>query len=102
MSMYSVAFFTECLVPNLHFTSRFFNISPREAMSMDPQQRVALQVAYHALEDAGYVARGSPTYNPETFGCFIGASTNDYVQNLRKDIDVYYSTGKCLSLGGML
>ena len=33
----------------------FFRMSPREARSMDPQQRLLLHVAYHALENAGYV-----------------------------------------------
>ena len=60
---------------------------------MDPQQRILLQVAYQALEDSGYVPNSTRTFGMETFGCFIGAATLDYVQNLRNDIDVYYSTG---------
>ncbi|KZT25437.1 polyketide synthase [Neolentinus lepideus HHB14362 ss-1] len=75
------------------FDHKFFKISPREAKSMDPQQRVLLQVAYEALENAGYVANATPTFQQDTFGCYVGAATNDYVQNLREDIDVYYSTG---------
>lgn len=27
-------------------------------------------------------------------GCYVGVATNDYVDNLRDDIDVYYSTGE--------
>ncbi|KAF9483554.1 ketoacyl-synt-domain-containing protein [Pholiota conissans] len=75
------------------FDNKFFNISPREARSMDPQQRILLQVGYEALEDAGYVPNSSPTFNPDKLGCFIGAATHDYVHNLRNEIDVYYSTG---------
>ena len=60
---------------------------------MDPQQRILLQVAYQALEDSGYVPNSTRSFDTETFGCFIGAATLDYVQNLRNDIDVYYSTG---------
>lgn len=60
---------------------------------MDPQQRILLQVAYEALEDSGYVPNSTRSFNTETFGCFIGAATHDYDQNLRNDIDVYYSTG---------
>ncbi|KAJ7022589.1 putative polyketide synthase [Mycena alexandri] len=75
------------------FDNKFFNISPREAKSMDPQQRVLLHAAYEALEDSGYVPNATPTSRPEMFGCYMGVATGDYVQNLRDEIDVYYSTG---------
>ncbi|KZT07803.1 ketoacyl-synt-domain-containing protein [Laetiporus sulphureus 93-53] len=75
------------------FDHEFFRVSPREATSMDPQQRVLLHVAYHALENAGYVPHATPTFDPKTFATYVGVSTNDYVENLRDDIDVYYSTG---------
>ena len=76
------------------FDAAFFGISPREARSMDPQQRILLQTAYEALESAGYVPDATPTFMRDTFGCYIGAATNDYVQNLRHDIDVCYSPGR--------
>lgn len=43
------------------FDNEFFGISGREAAVMDPQQRIALEVAVEALDDAGigYRARGS-------------------------------------------
>ncbi|KAI5898805.1 ketoacyl-synt-domain-containing protein [Schizophyllum commune H4-8] len=75
------------------FDAAFFGISPREARSMDPQQRILLQTAYEALESAGYIPDATPTSLRETFGCYIGAATNDYVQNLRHEIDVCYSSG---------
>ncbi|TFK52663.1 polyketide synthase [Heliocybe sulcata] len=75
------------------FDHKFFKISPREAKSMDPQQRVLLHATYEALENAGYVANSTPTFQQDTFGCYVGVATGDYVQNLRNDIDVYYSTG---------
>ena len=49
--------------------------SPREAMFLDPQQRMLLEVAWEALEDGGQVPErlaGTPV------GVFIGISTNDY------------------------
>ncbi|KAH0578257.1 hypothetical protein H2248_004035 [Termitomyces sp. 'cryptogamus'] len=70
-----------------------FDNNPREAKSMDPQQRVLLHTAYEALEDSGYVPNSTATNRPESFGCYIGDSTHDYLQNLRDNIDVYYSPG---------
>jgi len=75
------------------FDNNFFNISPREAKSLDPQQRVLLQTAYSAIENAGYVADSTDTFSRENFGCYVGVATGDYVENLRNEIDVYYSTG---------
>jgi len=75
------------------FDHEFFNISPREARSMDPQMRILLHTAYEALEDSGYVSNASKSFNPATFGCYVGAATGDYVWNLRNNIDVYYSIG---------
>ncbi|KAJ5674340.1 type I iterative polyketide synthase [Penicillium maclennaniae] len=75
------------------FDNEVFGISRREAHSMDPQQRVMLQTAYRALEDAGYVPDSTPSFSRKTFGCFIGNATLDYTDNLRDRIDVYYSPG---------
>ncbi|KAI1324240.1 hypothetical protein F5Y16DRAFT_412155 [Xylariaceae sp. FL0255] len=75
------------------FDPAFFNISPREAKSMDPQQRLLLQASLEALEDSGYSPNSTPTFQEDTFGVFVGVATGDYVDNLRQDIDVYYSPG---------
>ncbi|KAL8846847.1 MAG: hypothetical protein Q9221_008076 [Calogaya cf. arnoldii] len=60
---------------------------------MDHQQRVLLQTAQAALDDAGYIPDSTPTFQRASIGCFIGAATEDYKANLRDDIDVFYSTG---------
>ncbi|WP_344185837.1 type I polyketide synthase, partial [Streptantibioticus ferralitis] len=57
------------------FDAGFFGISPREALSMDPQQRLVLEVAWEALEHAGIdpaTLAASPT------GVFIGSYHSGY------------------------
>ena len=48
------------------FDAAFFEYSPKEAVLMDPQQRILLEVAWEAFEDAGY-RPGGPV------GVFVGA-----------------------------
>ena len=53
------------------FDPLFFNISPREAMAMDPAQRIVLEQAYSALEDAGY---NPSTLRRKSVGTVIGTA----------------------------
>src|SRR5699024_4043249 len=57
------------------FDAEFFGMSPREAEMVDPQQRLALELTWEALEHARIPAsdlKGRPV------GVFLGSSANDY------------------------
>ncbi|TMR02600.1 acyltransferase domain-containing protein [Actinomadura soli] len=78
------------------FEPAVFGISPREALGMDPQQRLALEVAWEALERAGQAPdrlAGTRT------GVFMGLSTTDYVRMRQsegdiRDVDAYQLIGE--------
>ncbi len=82
------------------FDPQLFGISPREAASMDPQQRMLLEVAYRAMEDAGQPAE---KLAGESVSVFVGISSFDYaVAGLsfqdRGVIDAYSNTGGSSSI----
>ncbi|MBX7075551.1 MAG: SDR family NAD(P)-dependent oxidoreductase [Pirellulales bacterium] len=58
------------------FDPRFFRISPYEARSMDPRQRLLLEVAYHCAEHAGY---GGAALRSSRTGVFAGSGAHDYL-----------------------
>nr|AFI57005.1 QmnA1 [Amycolatopsis orientalis] len=63
------------------FDAAFFGISPREAAIMDPQQRLVLELAWEALEDAGIVPgalRGADA------SVFIGSIGSDYATLMQR------------------
>ncbi len=81
------------------FDAAFFGISPREALTLDPQQRLALEVAWEALEHAGIAPEslaGSAT------GVFLGICNSDHFQRVldRGDdrIDAYLASGNAHSV----
>ncbi len=60
------------------FDAAFFGYTPREAAILDPQQRLFLEVAWEALENAGYdVASWDGA-----IGVFAGAGMNTYLGHL--------------------
>ncbi|MGV0585672.1 type I polyketide synthase [Mycobacteroides chelonae] len=73
------------------FDAAFFNISPREAAQMDPQQRIMLELVWTALEDA----RLPPHSLAETkTGIFAGAMRDGYTAGARAtDIDAHTFAG---------
>lgn len=82
------------------FDADFFGISPREAKAMDPQQRILLEVMWHALSDAGMSkdsVAGSKT------GVYVGIGAQDYstVQaalGSLGEVTAYDGTGNALSI----
>lgn len=80
------------------FDAAFFGLSPREALSLDPQQRLVLEVVWEAIERASLriaTLEGSNT------GVYIGAMSSDYDVARRWDVgssDGYKITGNGSSL----
>ncbi|PPJ34091.1 polyketide synthase [Nocardia nova] len=92
------------------FDPMFFGITPREAVAMDPQQRVALRVAWRALENAGI---NPAAIDGDEVGCYMGASPTEYGPHGAEvnDCSGYRAAGaalgavagrisNCLGLGG--
>ncbi|KAL6706945.1 hypothetical protein ACN47E_004895 [Coniothyrium glycines] len=80
------------------FDAQMFGIQGGEAGSMDPQQRVLIEVVYEALELAGLRVEelsGTPT------GVYVGVMCNDFSQITYNDLDnvpMYAATGTALSI----
>lgn len=80
------------------FDAQFFGTKPIEANSIDPQQRILLEIVYEGLELAGIPMeklQGSDT------GVYVGLMTNDYADILGRDIQnfpTYFASGTARSI----
>ncbi|WP_156688863.1 type I polyketide synthase [Mycobacterium sp. Marseille-P9652] len=77
------------------FDAGFFGIGPSEALAMDPQQRVMLEISWEALERAGIdplSLRGSAT------GVFAGVIHAGYGGEVKGELEGYGLTGSTLSV----
>ncbi|KAK3937796.1 hypothetical protein QBC46DRAFT_318963 [Diplogelasinospora grovesii] len=80
------------------FDAAFFNITPKEAEAIDPQQRILLEVVYAALESAGYTLQQHAGKN---VAVFAGLMTADYDTLSQRDdlaTSQYYATGNARSI----
>ena len=80
------------------FDPGFFNVSPREALQMDPQQRILLQAVWEAIEHAGL--RADELSEGRT-GVYVGTSASDHSFTFLADpanVDAQFMTGNTLSI----
>ncbi|MEP6916358.1 MAG: amino acid adenylation domain-containing protein, partial [Acidobacteriota bacterium] len=71
------------------FDAGFFGYSPREAELIDPQQRLFLECAWHALEDSGC----DPSRTDARIGVFGGVGMNTYIMHILANPAVFEDAG---------
>ncbi|ODP28425.1 Polyketide synthase [Paenibacillus nuruki] len=60
------------------FDPLFFKLSPREAINMDPQERIFLQSVWESLEDAGHTREKLTEHYKSRVGVFAGITKTGY------------------------
>ncbi|WP_203073863.1 beta-ketoacyl synthase N-terminal-like domain-containing protein [Falsiroseomonas ponticola] len=79
------------------FDAGFWGMAPHEAALMDPQQRVLLETAWHALEDA----HCDPRRTEGQVGVFVGSAISTYLLfRLRGQIEGPSRAGQLLAMAG--
>jgi acyl transferase domain-containing protein/acyl carrier protein len=72
------------------FDASFFDFSPREAETVDPQHRILIECAWEALENAGY----EPGSGKDLIGVYVGTDMSSYfLRNLSSHPDLIESIG---------
>ncbi|HEX2925758.1 MAG TPA: beta-ketoacyl synthase N-terminal-like domain-containing protein, partial [Ruminiclostridium sp.] len=61
------------------FDPLFFNISPREALNMDPQERLVVEACWGVMEDAGYTRKQIALQYKQRVGVFVGITKTGFV-----------------------
>lgn len=67
------------------FDPMFFGISPREATNIDPHERLFLQEAWRAMEDAGYSSDELRRRHRRNVGVFVGVTKTEFELNGAQD-----------------
>ncbi|MDQ5911034.1 MAG: polyketide synthase PksN, partial [Pseudomonadota bacterium] len=80
------------------FDPLFFNLSPREAESMDPQQRLFLEECWKALEDAGYAESSLAKMRCGVYAGVLGNEYADLLQRHSHTPDAYQMLGNAASI----
>ncbi|KAL6694280.1 hypothetical protein J3F84DRAFT_395947 [Trichoderma pleuroticola] len=75
------------------FDTAFFNISPNEADSMDPQQRILLETVYEALEAGGHTMESLRGSDTAVFTGTMGVDYNDTSIRDLNTVPTYFATG---------
>jgi hybrid polyketide synthase/nonribosomal peptide synthetase ACE1 len=75
------------------FDAAFFNISPNEADSMDPQQMILLESVYEALEAGGHTIESLKGSDTAVFTGTMGVDYNDTSMRDLNTVPTYLATG---------
>lgn len=72
-------------IPIDEFDAKFFGLSPKEAVFLDPQQRLLHEVSWEALEDAGI---DPLSLRSKHVGVFVGSWLQDYKDIVVRSVEI--------------